>query len=619
MSAPEEAKPPQSTFTRRRFIGATTALAVGGLTGLSGADPDTNPRLGEPVAPDAYYESIKPVGGELDMAAEGSWGETYGVSEEASGLVVSPTGLEVQDKWNLGFYEPNPQPNLFKRLQVSGNFAIAASIACSAPATVQLYGHLPNRRDDFRHEPARLDCVMERNRLTVWHWDGSGRLPATKHFRYPSEGFGGRLEIVRTEGVLEFRHDNVRIGQQDEDGLFRDGAAWFGLVSEERRAYVSELTARPLWGGEMALVDTNSLQVPKWQRPTIQGEIRDIGSKMLFGSAYSALAALADPRNASLYHGGEIGIGTPEFNLKPAVVQPMRGEFNFASGDADVDLLLRHGLKVNGHAPVYTRVQPRWMDKPFLSYDTKFAKSLARDEIYNHVAPVTNHYRGRISTWDVHNEFMDARPITDFVGEVRFRPNKYYDILGEEYIDIGLIAAHDGDPDSEKYLCDFGIERWQNRANFVFDLCRRLRQRKVPFDGISIQGHWYKGGLFTKYLDAINPSNVADLFARGREDEWNPPLKMRISELDIPYEIGQRRRAEVHAALMRVCLQASNCTALIHWGLNDSNGSRMKLGLVGGPQIYDGLMYDAEYRPKIIRPYILGAIRSAAKRLPPGR
>jgi endo-1,4-beta-xylanase len=209
--------------------------------------------------------------------------------------------------------------------------------------------------------------------------------------------------------------------------------------------------------------------------------------------------------------------------LKWALVEPRRGQFDFAAADRYVALGERIGATVIGHTLVWHNQTPAWVfhdaSGGLVSRDSLVAR------MQSHIAAVVGRYKGRIHGWDVVNEAVNED------GSLRQSP--WLRIIGPEYIGMAFRFAHDADPAAALHYNDFSVEGSAKRAGIV-RLVNSLRAEGVPITAIGMQEHqkldWPTAG-------AID-SAIVDLAATG--------LALMVTELDVdvlPSNRGQRTEA----------------------------------------------------------------------------
>ena len=264
---------------------------------------------------------------------------------------------------------------------------------------------------------------------------------------------------------------------------------------------------------------------------------------------------------------------TPENCMKPQPLQPVEGQFRFAEADALVNLAQRQGLTVHGHTLVWHQACPEWF---FVASGAPASPELVRERMRAHIAAVAGHFAGKVASWDVVNEAIDD-------GGGYLRASKWRNILGEDFIADAFIAARAADPTTDLYYNDYSIEMPDKRAK-TLRLLTSLQARKVPIQGVGIQGHWQLDRVPFRQIEEA----IIAFHALG--------LQVAISELDIdvvvrktsgaeagtkeqgdedPYAAGvpadvQQRLAQQYAQLFALFRKhADKISRVTFWGLHD--------------------------------------------------
>ena len=217
----------------------------------------------------------------------------------------------------------------------------------------------------------------------------------------------------------------------------------------------------------------------------------------------------ADPRGteACLQHFNSL---SPENCLKAEEVHPADGVYEFTIPDEYVEFGMKNNMFIHGHALVWHSQCPDWFfenaDGSTVSYDVLKAR------LEEHIATVMGRYKGKIKSWDVINESVLES------GEMR--PSKWYQILGDDLVEIAFEAAAKADPDCQLYLNDYNMTNPGKRAKYV-EIIKRLQSKGIKIDGMGLQGHW---GLTSPSLESIQ--ETIDMFA-------NLGVKVSITELDM--------------------------------------------------------------------------------------
>lgn len=304
------------------------------------------------------------------------------------------------------------------------------------------------------------------------------------------------------------------------------------------------------------------------------------------------------------------GTVTPENCMKPASLHPAEDRFDFAQGDALVEMAHANGLTVNGHALVWHEQCPDW----FFSDGGRIAsRELVLKRMRAHIAAVAGHFAGKVKSWDVVNEAIDDN--ADYL-----RRTKWLISIGEDFIAEAFIAAREADPKAELYYNDYNIELPAKRAKAV-RLIRDLKARKAHITGIGIQGHWQLDHIPFKEIE----DSIVAFHAEG--------VKVMITELDVdvvtrqtpgaeagtrertvsdPYAEGlppeiQKRLADQYARLFALFLKHSDkLSRVTFWGLHDG---RSWLNTWPYKRTNHPLLWDRDLQPKPALSAVLAVTR----------
>lgn len=289
---------------------------------------------------------------------------------------------------------------------------------------------------------------------------------------------------------------------------------------------------------------------------------------------------------------------TPENCMKPQILQPREGYFDFAAADALVALAQTNNLAVNGHTLVWHEQCPDWFFQDGNQAASR-AKVLAR--MRTHIRTIVGHFAGKIESWDVVNEALDD-------GDSFLRDSPWLKSLGPDFIAEAFLAAHQADPQAQLYYNDYHLEVPYKRDK-ALRLIRELKARQVPLHGIGIQGHWQIDRVPFEELEAA----LIAFHAQG--------LKVMITELDIdvvtdlttghdwqgtqpdadPFVNGlpqalQERLAAQYARLFALLRKHQDkITRITFWGLHDG---RTWLNYWPTRRTNHPLLWDRQLNPK---------------------
>ena len=250
---------------------------------------------------------------------------------------------------------------------------------------------------------------------------------------------------------------------------------------------------------------------------------------------------------------------TAENEMKWGSLAPTADSFSFNNADQLVDFALANGQRVRGHTLFWHRSNglPAWLDEE-LSKAADPAIRL-RELMLAHTNAVVGRYAGKLAQWDVINEPLEA------LGG-NFDPDSiFYQLLGEEYLDIALLQAHTADPSAELFINETFVEFQPEKFDALIALAQRLLDRGIPLHGLGLQGHF-----FVRAPDeAVLRDQLARITALG--------LKAEVTELDIPLPLFNSAddplaaQAQAYADVFNACLAVALCSGITVWGIDDAH------------------------------------------------
>ncbi len=202
---------------------------------------------------------------------------------------------------------------------------------------------------------------------------------------------------------------------------------------------------------------------------------------------------------------------TAEFEMKPDIIAPSEGTYNWDPADQLMDFAENNGIAVRGHALVWHVTAPDWM----LSGTPDEVKT----KLQTYIADVVTRYRGRIYAWDVVNEVITD----DDSAADPYRRSNWWAASGgnADYIDWAFEAARTADPGCRLHINDYSTEFAGKRRRLI-EVVRDLQNRNIPVDGLGHQMHINVGSTAQQVFDAVD-----DI-----ENEFMG-LEQHITELDI--------------------------------------------------------------------------------------
>lgn len=215
---------------------------------------------------------------------------------------------------------------------------------------------------------------------------------------------------------------------------------------------------------------------------------------------------------------------TAENDMKFIEIQPAQGQFTFEKADQLAAFAKKNGMKMRGHTLVWHNQTPDWV---FLDDNgDKVDRETLLQRMKDHINTVMKRYKGTIFCWDVVNE-----AVTD-EGPELYRPTKWLEIIGEDYIEKAFEFAHEADPDALLFYNDYNESNPQKREK-IYKLVKSLVDKGVPIHGVGLQAHW----------NLVNPS-LEDI--RTAIDRYaSLGLKLHLTELDVSVFNHEDKRTDL--------------------------------------------------------------------------
>jgi endo-1,4-beta-xylanase len=240
-----------------------------------------------------------------------------------------------------------------------------------------------------------------------------------------------------------------------------------------------------------------------------EGQFRDkFANQFQVGGAIQ-VGQLTAPEGTLL--GAQFNSITAEYEMKPDIMGPSEGVYNWVEADALLAFAEDNGLQLRGHALLWHRSTPDWM--------LTGTPAQVKVKLQTYITEVVTRYRGKIYAWDVVNEV-----VTDdgSLGDAYRRSNWWTASGGNaDYIDWAFEAARAADPNCKLHINDYGTE-FSGKLGRLLDVVRDLQARDIPVDGIGHQMHINVATAAQQIFDAVD---AVDTEFMG--------LEQHITELDI--------------------------------------------------------------------------------------
>lgn len=303
--------------------------------------------------------------------------------------------------------------------------------------------------------------------------------------------------------------------------------------------------------------------------PPVQTDVAALSgvTDIPIGTAVTAQDLTGRPAELLLRHFDQL---TAENAMKPAVVQPTEGEFDFAPMDQILDFAVQHGMTVHGHTLVWHKSTPEWFftapdGRPLTSDPAD--QQLLRDRMRTHMQAIADHLAERyggdnpVRSWDVVNEPLDPEQSDGL------RHSRWYEVLGPDYIATAFTTARDVfGPDVTLYLNDYDTDA-PDRRRGLLALLGTLQASGVPVDAVGHQMHLRLGSSVERVTATLDA--VRDLGFRQAVTEFDVALTASDQQLDTVTDDQLAEQGDLVRQLV-VTFVAHDPEFLSVWGLYDT-------------------------------------------------
>lgn len=250
----------------------------------------------------------------------------------------------------------------------------------------------------------------------------------------------------------------------------------------------------------------------------------------------------------------EVNIATVDSGFYWKEIEPQRGVFDFSWADKQVAEWQKAGMEIRVQALVYpsaTDLLPDWLKNGNYSA-TELTKIMT-----NHIKKIMEHYKGKVSEWDVVNE-----PYNPGISAI---PDIFYETIGENYIDLAFQAAREADPSAKLYLNDNDNNHRSGIVGRELPLVQRLKQKGL-IDAIGLEMHmvdmsWVPGGIPTAE-DVTSTIKNYGIPAIVTEFDYD------LSNFHGTEQERLQRQADIYQRLIQASINAG-VKEFTFWGLED--------------------------------------------------
>lgn len=304
------------------------------------------------------------------------------------------------------------------------------------------------------------------------------------------------------------------------------------------------------------------------------------------------LRNISDPTQAALVKRNFNSI-TAENVMKPGLVQPYQGEFDWEDADKIADYCRENGIKLRGHCLMWHNQTGDWF---FKDDNGKYvSKEVLFDRMKTHIFAVMNRYKDVVYCWDVVNEAIN----NDSTSSNALRTTSgFWEVChSDEWIKKAFEYAREADPNALLYYNDYN-ECDPIKRQRIYNLVKKMKAEGVPIDGIGMQCHYNIYGPSAEEVDKtikmfsqlVNHIHITELDVRltdtkGGNQRMNQPREVVLKEEDL------KMQEEYYAKIFKVFRDNKKyIDTVTFWNLADADSW---LGRHNAP-----LLFDFNYRPK---------------------
>ncbi|MBS1664143.1 MAG: endo-1,4-beta-xylanase [Bacteroidetes bacterium] len=287
---------------------------------------------------------------------------------------------------------------------------------------------------------------------------------------------------------------------------------------------------------------------------------------------------------------------TPENAMKMGPIHPSENQYNWRDADSIVAFAQRNHLKIRGHNLCWHNQAPRWFFTD--SAGKQVTKEVLYQRLHDHIKEVVTRYKGKIYAWDVVNEVISDKP------DEYFRPSKFYEICGEEFVAKAFQYAHEADPDAILFYNDYNEINATKREK-IFRLVKSLKDAGIPIGGLGLQAHWAVNepsrtqldSTLSRFSELKIPLQITELDISVYPKEHQARTR-QISDDDTAFSATrQKQQEEVYKMCFELFRQYKKViTGVTFWNISD-RGSWLDNFPVRGRKDYP-LLFDKDLKPK---------------------
>ncbi len=165
---------------------------------------------------------------------------------------------------------------------------------------------------------------------------------------------------------------------------------------------------------------------------------------------------------------------TAENEMKPEALLNNDGSFSWKKADAIMEFAKENDLMVRGHTLIWHKQTPDWFFKDING--NLLEKEKLYERLYEYIKAVMTRYKD-VSVWDVVNEAISNDHNSDEI--YRDKGSMWYQICGEEFIEVAFRYAHSIDSTKKLFYNDFNLTK-PKKLRKTIKMLKSLISKDVP-------------------------------------------------------------------------------------------------------------------------------------------
>lgn len=293
----------------------------------------------------------------------------------------------------------------------------------------------------------------------------------------------------------------------------------------------------------------------------------------------------------------------PENCMKSGEIQPKEGEFFWDNADKFVAFGEANNMHIIGHCLVWHSQTPVWLFTDANGNDV--SREVLIQRMKDHIFAVVGRYKGRVHGWDVVNEAL--------LDDGSYRQSKWFNIIGEDFIELAFQFAHEADPEAELYYNDYSLNNPAKRDGAV-RLIKKLQNKGIKINAIGMQAHYrldFSPEQFEASIKSFSETGVKvmitelDLsvlpWTRGNASANIADKEAYRKKYD-PYVAGlpdsiATKQAEIYSDLFKILIKHNEVVSRVtFWGTNDGDSWKNNFPVKGRTDY--PLLFDRDYQAK---------------------